>query len=821
MKFFILCFISITVFFSACSPESAITISGLSCEYLTDPIGIDIETPRFSWKLSDPAHKREQYQTAYRILVSTTPAKLKSDIADVWDSGIVASGQSHLVPYGGSKLQSGGDYYWKVVIYDNLNQASAWSKTARFAMGLLDRADWKGDWIIHPTASPERHIWFRKALTLDNEASTAFVHIASIGYHELYINGKKADERVLAPAISRIDKRSLYVTYDIASLLKKGNNMIAFWYAPGWSRNNFFVPLVNQAALLQLNGKTTKGEAFTLHSDESWKCAESYSRNTGRFQFLDMGGEEVDGRRYVAGWNTVSFDDSQWIAAQKVIPLKDGGELILSAQMTDPSRIIEAIPVKTITDTVPGIWRADMGKSFTGFIEAGFDGLQAGDTVVIQISNRTSAIEEQKQKQYYIARGENGEKFCNRFNFFGGRYVHFTGLKQPPKLADITGYAISSAAKRTGYFECSDEMFNRIYDVDRWTYEMCNTEGVTVDCPNRERLGYGPEGAYQTTWGLGLPCFLTGAYYVKNVRDWSDVQNPDGSINNVAPQISRMYGSSLNGAANMNIAWEHYQAYGDKRILEEAYGTGKRWLDFLNTYVAEGLLTPYDTDGYFLGEWVSPGPCFEYGDTVEALFFNNCVYAMTLDFFIQIAEVLGYGNEMTPYRERLATIRTKMHAKYFDPTINSYLNGDQVRTAFALYAGIVPDCLQQTVLAHLEKDMTGEHPYFNIGSFTRYPYFHVLLAHSQFHEIISGILSKTSYPGYVYFLSQGETTWPEAWEINHSECVCIHTSYAGISAWFIKGLACIEPTVNDSGYRTFTIRSSEGAKTLTSSFPLL
>ncbi|KAA6325417.1 hypothetical protein EZS27_025363, partial [termite gut metagenome] len=76
----------------------------------------------------------------------------------------------------------------------------------------------------------------RKALTLDNEASTAFVHIASIGYHELYINGKKADERVLAPAISRIDKRSLYVTYDIASLLKKGNNMIAFWYAPGWSR---------------------------------------------------------------------------------------------------------------------------------------------------------------------------------------------------------------------------------------------------------------------------------------------------------------------------------------------------------------------------------------------------------------------------------------------------------------------------------------------------------------------------------------------------------------------------------------------------------
>jgi alpha-L-rhamnosidase len=831
MKKVIFICILIAVFFSACNSGNKISVSGLQCEYLTNPLGIETEIPRFSWKIINNTNIRGEHQTAYRILVASAPDKLKSNNADVWDSEIVYSEQSHLVPYCGAKLQSGTDYYWKVIVYtsrprptkENSSELSiqeanvialtateydnsATSAVAHFSMGLLNRTDWKGDWIKHPTASPEKQIWFRKTLTIADKAASAFVHVATNGYHELYVNGSKVDDRVLAPAVSRIDKRIFYVTYDLTPLLKKGDNCIALWYGPGWSRNNYFVRRVNQAILLQLDGKTKNGESFSLHSDESWKCAESYSRNSGLFEFMDMGGEEVDGRRYSTDWNTVNFDDSGWVGATKINPLKKDGEIVLSAQMTDPSKIIETISAKKI-DTISGTWRVDLGKSFTGFVEAHFAGLKEGDTVLIQISNRPNAVEEHRQCQYYIARGENGEFFRNRFNFFGGRYVHFTGLKQAPKLADVTGYAVSSAAPRTGYFECSDEMFNRMYEVDRWTYEMCNTEGVTVDCPNRERLGYGPEGAYQTTWGLGLPCFSSGAYYMKNIRDWSDVQDADGSINNVAPQISRMYGSALNGAANMNIALEHYLSYGDKKILEDVYETGKKWLGFLDNYVSDGLLTPYDEGGYFLGEWVSPGPIFEYGNTPQALFSNNCVYAMTLDFFIRISEALNRDkDEINPYREKLAILRPKIHERYFDPAINSYLTGDQVRTAFAIFAGVVPDSLKPLVVKHLENDMTGEHPYFNIGSFTRYQYFHVLFAYPQFQEIIADILSKTTYPGYGNFLEHGQTTWPETWEIDHPNSAIIHTSYAGISSWFIKSLAGIEPDENDPGYRTVIIR---------------
>jgi alpha-L-rhamnosidase len=300
---------------------------------------------------------------------------------------------------------------------------------------------------------------------------------------------------------------------------------------------------------------------------------------------------------------------------------------------------------------------------------------------------------------------------------------------------------------------------------------------------------------------------------MKNVRDWSDMQHPNGSMFNIAPQAIYTWGGPIYCGANMNIAYEHYLAYGDRKILEEAYPTGKRWIEYLFRQAPDGLLKQYISDpGCYLGDWLAPGYRMEIGDSENAQFFNICVHAFTVDCFIRIARELGHNDEALACLEKLQAIRIKAHEKYFNPTINSYLNGDQVRTTFALYAGIVPDSLREAVLEHLEKDLVDEHPYFDIGSPSRYPYFKILLAHQRFHEIVTDILTKTSYPSYGYFIATGETTLPETWESNlpghkaGNTSAHIHTSYVGISAWFIKGLAGIEPDANDPGYRTITIR---------------
>ena len=779
----------------------------LTCEHLSSPLGVEAPHPRLSWKLADRRRPQGQRQTAYRILVAGAEELLQSDTSDIWDSGVTPSPESHLVACGGAALRPSSTYYWKVMVYDKDGNPSAWSPTARFSTGLPDSSGWQGAWIKHPDATPDRHIWFRRSIALNAAAALALVHVASVGYHELYVNGAKADERVLAPALSRLDKHVHYATYDVKKLLRKGSNVVALWYGPGWSRYNFWEPLVDQALRLQLNGTTEKGDRFTLHSDSSWRCAESYSRNAGKFQFFDMGGEEVDGRRYQTAWSTLDFDDSSWPFARATSPLKSGAPIRLTAQMTDPSRIAAAIPAQSVAaveQRAGGGWRVVMAKTFTGFLEAKFSGLNAGDTVRITVSDRPDTIDEFRQNHYYIARGENGETFRNRFNYFSGRYIYLKGLKHAPLLSDIKGYAVTSAPQRTGYFECSDTLFNRIHEVDKWTYEMCTTEGFTADCPHRERLGYGAESAYQTAWGAGLTCFASGAFYLKNVRDWSDMQKPDGLVYNTAPQVNNMYGGAIYGAANMNVAWEHYLACGDTAILSACYDTGKRWLGFLSSWTRNGMLTPYASWGWFLGDWLGPGKRQEYGETEEALFFNSCAYAMTLTLFARIADELNRpSEEIAPYREQFEVLRRKVHEKFFNPETGKYLGGNQVQVTLPLYAGIPPDALRAALLSSLEKDMAEAHPYFDVGSPSRYPYFKTLIAYPErFCRHVADILAKTTYPGYGYFLSLGETTWPEAWEAQVDARV--HTSYVGISAWFVKSLAGIEPAA--PGYRMVNIR---------------
>ena len=764
-------------------------------------------------------------QKAYRVIVALSEKDLKTGNNLLWDSGIIETAEQFcFIPK--EIMRSHTKYYWRVETSPAPSEGGELFSPlggvrggggGSFSTGLLAR-DWQGKWIYKADNKKEKHLWFRKSFELKQPPDNVFASIASSGYHELYINGAKADDRVLASAVSRIDRRVLYVTYDISKFLRKGKNVIAVAYGPGWSMNNYFeyYEKTKQAIRVQVYGE---GKSFSLFSDSTWLCSESYSRNTGRFDFMDMGGEWVDGRKYTDKWATPDFDDSQW---ENVSELQDYNPA-LSAQMTDFSRIIEEIPAKNITIIAPpsgdmgACYRVDMGKEFTGFLEAKFDGLNAGDTVVIQVSMRDSSsvyvqatdtvgnqiIEEQKQRHIYIARGENGEIFRNRFNFFAGRYIHFRlkkGREQSHstfniQLSDIKGLAISSAPEFTANFESSNDLYNAIFAMDKYTFQMNHTEGVVTDCPNRERLGYGPEGAYQTAWGLGLPCFNSAAYYVKNVRDGADVQRKDGSVNNVAPQVSDMYGCVLNGTAILNLAWEHYRMYGDRRILEMALPVGIKWIGFLQKCVENDILTRYDAHGYFLGEWVSPSPVFEYGETEEALFNNNCAYVMTLEYLIEMQNVEMWIADLQKTREAL-------HRKYYNAEKQIYLNGDQVRTAWALYAGIVPDSLREQQEKHL-LELLEKQRYLNIGSFGRFPFYKTVLHSDKYAEIFGEILSNKNYPSYGYFLERNCTAFPEMWEIDQPNSTVIHTSYTGISAFFIKYLAGINEY--SCGYDTLLI----------------
>ena len=810
---------------TSCTPlrkYAGVSVTDLRCEYLTNPLGIEEQHPRFSWKLVDPEYTRGQKQTAYQIIVSSHAHDVGSSNIGLWDSGKIKSPASVNNAYEGAVLKSDQTYYWKVRVWDKDGNSTDWSPESYFSMGPQKPSDWEGDWIRYKEADNIKHIWYRKTFSLESIPSTAFAYLASIGYHELYVNGQKIGTRVLSPGVTNLEKRVLYVTYDITSKLKKGENVIAVWAGPGWARSDgsFGKGVWAQESVFKCQVNMSNG--VSLHSDASWRCKISSSENLGLWKGGgkgEYGGEIIDARRHIPDWNKPSYDDANWAYAS-CYPKS----ITLSSEMLEPDRKIKTLtPVSVIKNdgkyTLPterhaenpasitqndGKYTFDMGENFTGWLEFKLRNGQAGDTVKFTTSNQHGEIIQFKQESHYIHDSSGKGTFSHRFNWMAGRWITVHGLSYEPALEDIKGYIVTNDRKRTGSFECSKNLFNEIYETDLRTYIANTVNGVTMDCPHRERFGYG-EIALACSWGCAIPNYESAPYYRKAARDWFDVQREDGFVNTIAPQVYKGAGGTLWSSAPVTLSWEFYKAYGDMRQLKEAYMPMKMWLDYLNNSVSdEGVLTAYEQASRFLGDWATPHGS-EYGDTPEARLFNNCVYAYDLDVFVKAAEILGKTEDVKIYSVRLADLRTSAHRHFFNEETKNYIDGRQLSMAFPLYTGITPDHEKEAVFANLVNEIKNNKPYLDTGSSGLPILLKYIVEDAERADLLYPCLTRTEYPGYGFFLESGETTWPEYWQIVDIPSR-IHTCYTGIAGYFTRGIGGIRPDPLDYGMKNFIIK---------------
>ena len=778
-----------------------LSATDLRCEYLSDPLGIDVAQPRFSWKLIDANKTRGQKQTAYQILVQTDPLQGSGPRIDLWDSGKVSSSASINMAYAGPELKSNQNCFWKVRVWDRDGQVTAWSPEARFSMGLLDPSDWQGEWIRYKQADNIKHIWYRKSFSLQSVPARAFVHLCSIGYHELFVNGQRIGTRVLSPGVTNLEKRALYVTYDVADCLKTGDNVIAVWTGPGWSRadGSYGKGVWKQDSIFKCQIDMSNG--LSLCSDKSWTCRVSSSENLGLWKGGgkgEYGGELIDARRHVPNWNRASYDDGDWAHASTY-----SKSITLSAEMMEPDRKVERLRPVAMTEE-NGLYTFDMGRNFTGWLEVRLRKGRAGQIVKFMTANQAGKTVEFKQESHYIHDASGTGRFCHRFNYMAGRWITVEGLSYTPTLQDLTCNIVTNDRKRTGHFNCSNELFNQIYETDLKTYIANTVNGVLMDCPHRERYGYG-EVSFACMWGCGIPNYESAAFYTKATRDWFDVQREDGFVNTIAPQVYRGAGGTLWSSAPVTMTWEFYRAYGDRRQLSQAYGPMKKWLDYLHGYVLdEGVLTQYTGASRFLGDWATPHGS-EYGNIPAAKLFNNCVYAYNLDVFVKIAGVLGQTEDVTVYAARLAELRRNAHTHFFNEQTKTYIDGRQLSMAFPLYTKITPRHEQEAVFTNFVKEITQHKPYLDTGS----PGLPILLKYIvegvERPDLLVHCLTRMEQPGYGYFLKDGQTTWPEYWQIVGHDSK-IHTCYTSIAGYFIRGIGGIRPDPEAYGMQKFIIK---------------
>jgi len=208
---------------TSCTDNKKLIVSDLKCEYITNPMGIDIQQPRFSWTIS--SELRSVSQSAYRILVAGNPGKSHKEQGDIWDSGKILSDNSTNIVFQGIPLQSGKKYYWNVIVWDQDDQQSSRSETGYFQTGLLNISDWEAQWIAAEDTSMSAPL-FRKEFEVNKQIRHAYVYATGVGQYELYLNGKKVGCSVLDPGMTDFRKRILYSTYDVTEQLTKDLNVV-------------------------------------------------------------------------------------------------------------------------------------------------------------------------------------------------------------------------------------------------------------------------------------------------------------------------------------------------------------------------------------------------------------------------------------------------------------------------------------------------------------------------------------------------------------------------------------------------------------------
>lgn len=365
-----------SMFTHAAAP--AVSVENLRCEYLHNPLGIDVAAPRLSWELHSTG--RGVAQTAYEVLVATEPILLTASDADLWSSGKVESDKSAHVEYAGAPLTSGTTCYWRVRVWDQAGEASAWSEVGTWRMGLLEEADWQGVWIGAPEASPKRApeadaltfegahwIWypegkpvralpagiryFRRTFDVPEPKTVERMRIAITADDKLvvYANGDKVGEGC---------RKEHGRCFDATHLVRPGRNVVAVEVENGGRGS--------AGLLAKVELQFADGTRETLTTDDAWMAAQE-------------GGET---------WNELEGPGAEWESAEVLGPVG-----------MDPWGVPEHYPAEP-TQTAPSpvfrrefelngpVARATAHISGLGFYELYCNGARVGDHVLDPLFTR-------------------------------------------------------------------------------------------------------------------------------------------------------------------------------------------------------------------------------------------------------------------------------------------------------------------------------------------------------------------------------------------------------------------------------------------------
>jgi alpha-L-rhamnosidase len=795
-------FLGVIFFVIDCYGQNYMKVYDLQCENLSNPLGIDKTAPRFSWKIK--SNRKGTEQKAFQLLVARDISRLNEKEADLWDSGKIETESNILLPYQGKKLNSGCIAYWKVRIWDEKNKMSSWSEPARFSIGLLNERDWQASYIAFNTEAGYRECpQLHKTFEITDVSSPIFLHVNSLGYHEVYLNGQKVGQGVLVPAVSQFDKRSLINTYDVSSLVKKGKNDLILWLGSGWYTKGL-PGVVNDgpAVRAQMEKMENNQRKIILITDSSWSGRKSSYTRHGDWRPNRFGGEIIDGSLAKNDLKVENGSGRDWEPVSVIsIPTH-----LACPQMVEPNVIADTLRPVSIVTIAPDTFLVDMGKNLTGWTEIHFPKLEKSQTVKMEYCDYL--IDGQKfydMNQYdtYLASGTLPEVFINKFNYHGFRYIRITGLKKMPAVDSIKAFLIHTDYKSASGFECSDSDLNQIHNMIFYTLQCLSLGGDLVDCPHLERLGYGGDGNASTLTAQTM--FNLSPMYNNWLQSWADVIREDGGMPHTAPNPYSAGGGPYWCGFIITATWNTFLNYGDTLLLQKYYPVMQKWLGYVDKYTVDGLLKRWSNTNYrnwYLGDWATPKGIDQTAEaSVDVV--NNSFIAVCLDDMQKIARILGKKEDETLYTSKKEQLQKKIHEVFFNESNNTYGTGTQIDLAFPMIAGVVPkDRLKDVEKSFYNETEINRRGHFACG-LVGIPVITEWAIKNQATDLMYSMLKKRDYPSYLYMIDNGATTTWEHWDGTRSH---IHNCYNGIGSWFYQAIGGIRPIEDVPVYRKVRIQ---------------
>jgi alpha-L-rhamnosidase len=812
-------------------------IINLHCEYRSNPLGIDIVSPRFSWQL-EAAHRGAR-QTAFQVACypSKPGSTSKSDVGEnaLWDTGKVISDQSTHLPYSGPSLQSRQRVTWRVRVWDEGDRLTDWSESAWFEMGLLSPGDWDAEWIgssiVGGPYTTAPCPYFRKAFNTSSEVTAARLYITALGLYEAFINGQRIGENVFSPGWTDYAQRVQYQVYDVIEFLENGSNTLGVvlgdgWYCGyvGWCSRQLYGD--RPKFLAQLEISFADGSRQIITTDPTWE--------TARGSLLEsdlMMGEAYDARLELPGWCLPPSDEDTSGGWLPVLTFAQPDGLSLVAQNGPGVRVHgELVPVSdpiNLRGWPTATWILDFGQNLVGRVRLKVNG-KRGSTIRLRFAEvldeegnlYTENLRSARQTDYYTLKGDpGGEVYESHFTFHGFRYVEISGLSGEPNLDTLTGIVLHSENLNSLEFECSDPLVNQLHQNILWGWKG-NSVDVPTDCPQRdERLGW--TGDAQVFVKTATYITDSAGFFNKWVQDLADAQLDTGAIPSVAPVIPdvRIFdGGAAWSDAFIIVPWTIWQQYGDTRILDTHYDAMCRYMDYLveNSpgYIRllpskKELGEPDDESqvgGY--GDWLAlDNGNTRRGRTPKDL-IGTAFLAYDARLMSQMAEALGRSEDAVRFTNIFNSSRDAFIKRFITPG-GLLVGGTQTGYVLALHFDLLPDHLRPGFIASLVKDIeVTQNGHMSTG-FVGTPYICQVLTEAGRVDQAYNLLLQQTFPSWLYSVLNGATTIWERWDGWTEEAgfqdpgmnSFNHYAFGAIGTWMVENITGIRTDPGRPGFK--------------------